>query len=536
MGVAVRLLVAVALVLPVAVARSASGMRARRADESATAFGLPEYGRAAQAGLIVPADPMTVPPVNFLAVGDFNDDGRQDILAARSIYQSGQRFSVAVLANRGDGTFADETSSIFEGGVPRTLEPRRLIVADFNGDGRSDVFIADEGQDAPPSLGYQNTLILSAPGGKLVDATANLPQRWDFSHAAAAADVNGDGAIDLFVGNLGRADSSILLNGGAGHFHDEPNGIPAKLADPGQSIITSAVFADVNRDGFPDLIVGGGSNGLYTTVPVVLLNDGHGAFPSVSSTLPLPPYGFNSPVDFKTADLNGDGFPDILASYVKTPGSTGRWIQVLINNGDGTFRDETRARLPQFDNADSWISDIYIVDLNHDGAPDIATRLVPNAPPWDEPPPFYLNDGHGYFAALPAGLGLGAGDGYSFIDATGNGDRDIVFTKNNVNLQILREQAPRGFRLYGTVTAEGAISLISDQGARTPVRPGAHQLVVWDQSQHDSFHLTGPGVNSRTSGPFTGILFSSISLRAGAIYRYRSDQNPRLHGSLRIGR
>jgi hypothetical protein len=478
------------------------------------AVGLPEYSRPVQAGNIVPADPAIVPPVNFLAVGDFNGDGRPDTFAARSIYQSGQRFSVAVLSNHGDGTFADETSSIFEGDVPRTLEPRRLIVADFNGDGRPDVFIADEGQDVPPWLGYQNTLILSAPGGKLVDATANLPQRWDFSHAAAAADVNGDGAIDLFVGNLGRANSSVLLNDGTGHFRDEPNGIPQRLADPGQSIITSAVFADVNRDGFPDLIVGGGSNGLYTTVPVVLLNDKHGAFPSVSSELPLPPYGFNSPVDFKAADLNGDGFPDIVASYVKTRGSTGRWIQVLINNGDGGFRDQTQTRLPQSDNNESWIKEIVLVDLNKDGAPDIATALVPKGPPWDEPPPFYLNDGRGYFTALPLGLNLGAGDTYSFIDATGQGGRDILFTKNNVNVEILREHSPNGFRLYGTVSANGSISLISDQGAgtrsvrrsrtRSPAGPStARRRLTGDQAAITPAPTCGPerpeGLESVTS-------------------------------------
>jgi FG-GAP-like repeat len=530
----VRLPLAAALVFVLALASASGGGSVVGAWRAATAIGLPEYRPAAQAGNIVPTDPATVPPVNFLAVADFNADGRPDILAARSLYQSGQRFSVAVLVNRGDGTFGDETSSVFEGSVPTTLEPRRLIVADFNGDGRPDVFIADEGQDVPPSLGYQNTLILSAPGGKLVDATANLPQRWDFSHGAAAADVNGDGSIDLFVGNLGRANSSVLLNDGTGRFHDEPNGIPAKLADPGQSIITSAVFADVNRDGFQDLIAGGGSNGLYSTVPVVLLNNGHGAFPSVSSALPLPPFGFNSPVDFQAADLNGDGFPDLVASYVKTPGSTGRWIQVLINNGDGTFRDETQARLPQSDNDESWIKEIRLVDLNRDGAPDIATAVVPKGPPWDEPPPFYLNDGHGYFTALPAGLGLGAGDTYSFIDATGQSERDIVYTKNNVNVEILREHAPNGGRLYGTVAEDGTISLVVDQGPHSPIRAGLHQIVVWDQNARAPFVLVGPGVNFRTGARYKSITFWTVRLRAGATYRYRSDRIH--HGTVRITR
>jgi hypothetical protein len=469
--------------------------------------------------------------VNFLVVGDFNGDGRDDVMVVRALYQSDRTFPVVVLVNQGNGTFLDQTSSIFDGAPPQTLDARRVVVADFNGDGRPDVFVADEGQDVTPNSGHQNTLILSAPGGKLTNATANLPQRSDFSHALAMADVNTDGSPDLFVGNLGDANSSILLNDGHGHFRDEPNGIPADLADPGRSIITSAVFADVNRDGLPDLILGGGSNGLYSTVPVVLLNNGHGAFPSVSSTLPLPPYGFNSPVDFQTADLNGDGYPDIVASYVKTPGSTGRWIQILINKGDGTFRDQTQTRLPQRDNSASWIKSIRLIDLNGDGALDMATAVVPSSPPWDEPPPFYLNDGRGNFTPLPPGLNTGAGDAYNFIDASAHGESDLVFTKNNANVELIREETPHGHRLYATVAGNGTVSLVSDLGPSTRIKAGDHQLVVWDQDSHASFKLVGPGADIAVSSA-SGIRFLNIRLRAGGRYRYSGGAGR--HGTVRV--
>ena len=49
-----------------------------------------------------------------------------------------------------------------------------MVIADFNGDRVDDIFVADHGYDAYPFPGYQNTLVLSAPGGKLVDATDNL--------------------------------------------------------------------------------------------------------------------------------------------------------------------------------------------------------------------------------------------------------------------------------------------------------------------------------------------------------------------------
>jgi FG-GAP-like repeat len=494
--------------------------------------GLPEYAAPVGAGVFPVESPQGV---NFLVIGDFNADGHQDVMVVRSLAFSPRTFPVVVMVNRGEGTFVDETSSLFVGDVPQTLQARRVVVADFNGDGRPDVFIADTGEDLPPYAGYQNTLILSAPGGKLVDATKNLPQRADYSHSLAAADLNGDGAVDLFVGNLGRADSSIMLNDGSGHFHDETNGIPAKLADPGQSILTSAAFADVNHDGFPDLIVGGGSNGQYSTAPVVVLNNRHGAFPFVSSELPSPPYGFNSPVDIQTTDLNGDGWPDLVISYVKTPSQIGaRWIQLLINNRNGTFRDETQTRLPQHNNSDSWIKWIQIIDLNHDGAPDLATAVAPNVPSSNESPPVYLNDGHGHFAPLPHGLGFDVGNTYNFIDATGNGAHDVVFSTDNASIQLERKQPALGYRLYATLSPTGVVALTSDQGANRPIHAGRHRLLIWDDDTNASLQLNGPGVNLSSGRRHTGITTTLIRLHAGATYHYRSDQ--RHHGTIHVAR
>lgn len=289
-----------------------------------------------------------------MAVADFNGDGRQDILIARDSQDAQHTFPVTILLGDGKGGFTDGTSSIFEGSVPSTQYPRQIVIADFNGDHRPDVFIADTGDDHAPWPGFQNTLILSAAGGKLVDATANLPQVDDYTHSAAAADVNGDGATDLYVGNIygaNQAPPRILRNDGTGHFSELTGALPPAQADLDQTKYTGGTFADVNGDGQPDLVLSADTS---TPGSVVLLNDGTGHFIELPGALPAKPFGTDAiGFDPTALDVNRDGHPDLVVSYTKgNPFYVGRWIQVLINNGNGTFQDQTASRLPQSDNSD----------------------------------------------------------------------------------------------------------------------------------------------------------------------------------------
>jgi hypothetical protein len=183
---------------------------------------------------------------------------------------------------------------------------------------------ADTGFDQFPFAGTTQTLLLSTPSGKLVDASANLPQDATYTHTAAAADVNGDGAVDLYEGNIccGSAGPRVLLNDGHGVFAPLSGALPADMLDPfGDVKYTRSTFADVNDDGAPDLVLAGEGD----TPDGVLLNDGTGHFHRLDGALPPKPFGGQAEgLAIAPTDLNADGKVDlILDSPIRAPSTSG---------------------------------------------------------------------------------------------------------------------------------------------------------------------------------------------------------------------
>ena len=126
--------------------------------------------------------------------------------------------------------------------------------------------------------------MLSAPGGKLVDATANLPQQYDFTHSASEGDIDNDGDLDLYIGNFGfRQPPQFWMNDGNGNFTVGEGRVPPFFwPDGGRKAHTWSKLLDVNNDGFLDLILGG----FVDVDSEVLLNDGNGYFSVLPGALP----------------------------------------------------------------------------------------------------------------------------------------------------------------------------------------------------------------------------------------------------------
>ena len=289
--------------------------------------------------------PMTIPV-------DFDSDRATDLLVCQGGLGTTAEVPCSAFRNDGKGIFSDVTSRVLGPNGPRFNTPRDFVVADFNSDGRADVVIAnniDCTNCAGGSIyaGAQSHLLFQTTDGRLEDVTAtHFPQRPVFTHNIAAADVDGDGDLDIYMANfvgVGTGPPEIYLNDGQGRFvAGETGRLPSILRVQPEAVWTvTARFIDVNNDGYPDLFVGANQD-TNRAHDLLLLNDGRGFFqPAPDGALPTRYGGRNwGTVSIRVADFDGDGWQDLI-NTVNAEGYSEGAVQILLNNRDGSFRDAT---------------------------------------------------------------------------------------------------------------------------------------------------------------------------------------------------
>jgi hypothetical protein len=386
--------------------------------------------------------------IQQMRTGDFNGDGKLDILVSRASYDYGATVQpLQVLVGDGAGHFTDQTAALFKDGIPYVHFVPRIFAADFNNDGRTDIFNPDFGMDAPPFPGGQNSLFLSNKAtGQITNETATLPQALRQNHGTSIGDVNHDGFLDIFVNALNESTGNanqLLINDGSGHFKAAQQLLPSNLTQPSYNPgNTWSMLKDLNNDGYADIVLGAWDNNPKPTQ--VLLNDGHGSFAN-AAPIDLPRSGITNEIviGIETIDLNGDALPDMVLSLTNG-GERGSWystpyLQLLVNDGNGRFHDETQARLPQSltkaaGATDQWYKLATPVDIDGDGDQDIVTDSDAGGGK------IFLNDGTGKFSLFwqsPAGTRVVVGD------FDGDGMPDLVQSSSTSGFSTLYNILPR---------------------------------------------------------------------------------------------
>jgi hypothetical protein len=191
-----------------------------------------------------------------LAVEDVNGDGLEDLFLGGAKGFPGQLF----LQER-DGTFTSWSRACFE--ADTAFEDVGALFADVDGDLDPDLYVVSGGNEfAPEAKELQDRLYLNDGKGNFSSSVDRLPSMLTSGSCVEAADMDGDGDLDLFVGgrlspeNYPLAPRSYLLkNDGTGKFRDVTEELNPELLRPG--MVSDALWTDVNQDEQADLILVG---------------------------------------------------------------------------------------------------------------------------------------------------------------------------------------------------------------------------------------------------------------------------------------
>jgi len=271
-----------------------------------------------------------------MATADLNGDSLDDIFLGGAKGQSAELY-----LSSSSGYI--KTTNPFE--AHKNSEDVQALFFDADGDGDQDLYVASGGRAfSQISTDLKDRLYLNTGSGVFeYSKEVSLPM---FSTGAvAAADVDLDGDLDLWVAN--RFDtrtyglpvnSSLLINNGNGQFTPSATDSFNQLG-----MVTTAVFADMNADQRPDLIVGG------EWMPItVFYNTASGWVKSEDH-----PFASGMWRSITTLDLNSDGLIDIVA------GNTGR---------NGFYKPKMRLYVNDFDR-NGRIEQIYTYEVDGDYYP-----------------------------------------------------------------------------------------------------------------------------------------------------------------------
>lgn len=290
-------------------------------------------------------------PPAAVAAGDFNNDGKNDLLFGADYNGPPTQLQVNFGDGNGKFRFGARSSFQFED------HPSAVATGDFNRDGNLDATVA------APEPGYYLSIFLG-------DGRGSFKQHATYQDVGTgevhAADFNGDGILDLVVlDSPGGGDLYVQLGNGDGTFQQP------RLIDPNErlscSFGTNVWVSDFNGDGKSDLAYCERDLETNQGRIWVALGNGDGTFKKpVSITVPAWQGAFS----FAVGDFNSDGKTDVIANYFTSRHFNQTETDLFLGNGDGTFQPKKIIALPggPFYNAEGGL---VPADFNSDGLLDL---------------------------------------------------------------------------------------------------------------------------------------------------------------------
>jgi hypothetical protein len=268
-----------------------------------------------------------------VVAADFNNDGRTDVAVAAN-----RAAGISVLLSNGYGSL----DRAVDYGVVNN--PWGIAAADFDGDGFNDIVVSSDSD---------NSISVFLNDGDGTFATPVTYRTGNDARGLAVGDFNGDGNKDVVVTNISDDTVSVLLGNGDGTLQAKRD--YATNLDP-----ASVVVDDFNNDGVEDLAVGdtNASNIFPPTAPgwvSILTGRGDGSFNAKRDFVTT-----RGATEITSGDFNGDGYKDVAVAKRESNNAG-----VLLGNGDGTLQAVVNY------SAGSYPGDIIAADITSNGILDL---------------------------------------------------------------------------------------------------------------------------------------------------------------------